>query len=388
MRKICSEDKCTGCWACINVCPKECIEMKSKQLYHLYPIINETKCINCGLCKKVCPVLNKLSFNEPIKTYAAWAKDYDEYITSTSGGIASILSKKIIQEKGIVYGCAFLPNYNVSHIGIDELNKLPLLKGSKYVQSNINYIYKEIKSKLNENIKIMFVGTPCQVAGLKSFLRKEYENLLTVDLICHGVPSIGYLKYHIKSKTNISIVDKIKFRDGNGEYILSVFSNGKEIYHANNLWENRYVDEYCNSFIDNYSIRRSCHKCIFSDKKRVSDVTIGDFWGFKGEITEQHNNGLSCILCNTEKGKQQIDDIKADLFIYERELQEAVSGNSRLKKPEKIYYRIRIYHLISNFINMNTAYNICIFDKKKHLHKYILLRKIINIIDRIFNRIL
>lgn len=385
MKQICPPEKCAGCWACYNICPKQCIQMKEGKLLHLYPTINQEKCINCGLCQKVCPGNHPLPLTQPLHTYAAWAKDEQEYKTSTSGGIGACLSKYIIQNNGIVYGCGCLPNAEIKHIRVENEKDLPLLKGSKYVQSSINYIYKSVKTDLSNGKTVLFIGTPCQIAGLKLFLRKDYENLYTVDLICHGVPSLGYLQYYLKSKLSIVKSDKITFRDNNN-MTLKVSYNNKLVY-TYDYWSNRYKDEYYNAFMDGFSYRQSCHSCPYAAPTRVSDITIGDFWGFKDDINHPHPNGLSCILCNTEKGNYFLDKIKDTLYIYERELEEAVNGNAQLQAPFPQNFRILLYTHLTRIFNLSTAYNICIFDHKYNLYKIRGLGFILRRIDKLLNKI-
>lgn len=385
MKQICPPEKCTGCWACYNICPKQCIQMKEGKLLHLYPTINQENCINCGLCQKVCSSNHPLPHKQPLHTYAAWAKDEQEYKTSTSGGIGACLSKYIIQNNGIVYGCACLPNAEIKHIRVENERDLPLLKGSKYVQSSINYIYKSVKVDLDNGKTVLFTGTPCQVAGLKLFLRKDYENFYTVDLICHGVPSLGYLQSYLKSKLSVNQSDKITFRDNNN-MTLKVSYNNKLIY-TYDFWSNRYKDEYYNAFMDGFSYRQSCHSCPYAASTRVSDITIGDFWGFKDDINHPHPNGLSCILCNTEKGNYLIDKIKDTLFIYERELEEAVNGNAQLRAPVPQNFRILFYTHLTKIFSLSTAYNICIFDHKHNLYKIRGLGFILRRIDKLLNKI-
>lgn len=386
MKQICPPEKCTGCWACYNICPKQCIQMKEGKLLHLYPTINQEKCINCGLCQKVCPSNHPLPRKQPLHTYAAWAKDEQEYKTSTSGGTGACLSRYIIQNNGIVYGCACLPNAEIKHIRVENEKDLSLLKGSKYVQSSIDNSYLSVKKDLINEKTVLFIGTPCQVAGLKSYLKKNYTNLYTIDIICHGVPSLQYLKQHLYKKTKTTQYDYVKFRENSGDYILKVSSNGNILYYYN-LWKSRYKDEYCNAFIDGYTFRDSCHSCPYAAPTRVSDITIGDFWGFKDDINHPHPHGLSCILCNTEKGNYLIDKIKDTLYIYERELEEAVNGNSQLQAPVPQNFRILLYTHLAGIFNLSTAYNICIFDHKHNLYKIRGLGFILRRIDKLLNKI-
>lgn len=222
---------------------------------------------------------------------------------------------------------------------------------------------------------------------IKVIFKKNYSNLYTIDIICHGVPSLQYLKQHLYKKTKTTQYDYIKFRENSGDYILKVSSNGNILYYYN-LWKSRYKDEYCNAFIDGYTFRDSCHSCPYAAPTRVSDITIGDFWGFKDDINHPHPHGLSCILCNTEKGNYLINKIKDTLYIYERELEEAVNGNAQLQAPFPLNFRILLYIHLTRIFNLSTAYNICSFDHKHNLYKIqglgFILRRIEQLLNKIF----
>ena len=220
---ICGKDKCTGCFACYNICPKNAIEMKEDEFGYIYPEIIKSKCINCGLCKKTCPVLNNVDKIEPIKCFAMYAKNENIRENSTSGGVATQLSKTIIKDNGIVYGAAFTDECNVSHTRIDNIDDLSKIQGSKYVHSYINQTYKNIKKDLISNKKVLFIGTPCQVTNIKRFLIKEYNNLYTIDIICHGVPSQKFLKEEVIRINRSLKIDRVNFRKENnyGFYIIN-----------------------------------------------------------------------------------------------------------------------------------------------------------------------
>ena len=215
MMEICRKEDCTGCWACVNSCLHNAISMREEKLGHLYPLVNSDKCINCGLCIKICPANNSKTLCNPKTAYAGWDKNELEYKSSTSGGAASAFARYIIKNGGIVYGCACLENVDIRHIRIDKEDDLYKLKGSKYVQSNIYDSYRSVKNDLCDNREVLFIGTPCQIAGLKSYLRKEYEKLYLVDLICHGVPSQKLFNYYLEylsNKFKSKVID-IKFRN-------------------------------------------------------------------------------------------------------------------------------------------------------------------------------
>lgn len=383
MNQVCESNKCTGCWACVNICPKHCISMSIGALGHLFPTIDTSTCVECGLCQKICPSNHPGKKRLPLHTFAAWAKDDEEYKTSTSGGIGSVLARHVIRNGGIVYGCAFLEDFDVRHVRVDNEDDLVLLKGSKYVQSSIKDTYCQVKTDLQSNIKVLFIGTPCQVAGLKHYLRKDYEGLYAVDLICHGVPSIEFLKQHVKEKTGSDKVDYVRFRSESTDYVMSVVVSGVE-HHRSNLWKERYQDEYYNAFIDGYSSRGSCHTCCYAGKERISDITIGDFWGLNDDLPIEHKNGISCVLVNSEQGIHLFDSIRPSLNCYERNLEEAVRGNDQLRTPKEVSWRGVLFASLSNIMSLSQAYRIVEFDHRHKLHDIPVLKNVLHVTRKLF----
>lgn len=357
MRDICKKVNCTGCSLCANVCAKKSISMQSIDgLGHLYPVINQETCIDCGLCRKVCPSINILPKQKSLECFAAWAKDEVEYKSSTSGGAASILSQYIINGGGVVYGCAMFPNVDVKHIRVDNINDLKKLKESKYVQSNISDALPTIKTDVKGGKKVLFIGTPCQCAGVKNLFKDQPENLYIVDLVCHGIPSQNFLKKHVLSKVDGNI-DKVLFRDGNN-YTLSIISDGV-IRYKKDLRTNRYEDIYLNAFFDGYSFRESCYSCQYAKPERAFDITIGDFWGLGKKIpaTEipPHPNGCSVILPSSAKGIELVHAIQEFMNMYPREVDEAVNGNDQLQAPFKQNKRIKAFRwLVKHGFGMQT----------------------------------
>lgn len=376
MVEICKKELCTGCAACINKCPKSCINMSLGKLGHLYPHIDKNLCIDCGACRRVCPVNYPLELLSPQVAYAGWSKDVVEYQTSTSGGFASAISRKILSQGGVVYGCTCFEDVDVQHVRIDEEADLYKLKGSKYVQSNVGLIYRSIKVDLKEGLKVLFIGTPCQVAALRNYIG-QYENLYLIDLICHGVPSLAYLKSHVRQVAKNAKISEVRFRDGNDMHLL-LYSQGKIVYRKA-LWEKRYKDTYFNTFIDGYTYRDSCYTCRYAQSKRVSDITIGDFWGLKENLSEEHKYGCSCILPITEKGKHMVEAVSENFYLFEREINEAVNGNSQLRHPSRKTERIRMFYKLYPLLGISFSYRLMVIDKilKYYLKYYIkkMLRK-------------
>ena len=334
MKEICIKESCTGCHACYNVCPKSCIEMVEDKYGFVYPSINGSKCLDCNLCKFVCPSNHEKNNTKPTKAYAAICKNNYDYNTATSGGIATTFAKKVISNDGVVYGAAFEEDVKLTHIRATDIYSIEKIKGSKYVQSAIGNSYSHVKNDLNKNKTVLFIGTPCQVDGLKCYLNKEYQKLITCDIICHGVPSCKMLKEYFH-ENNITIENmNVSFRDKDGYYI-TIKNNGKIEYRKSS-----YIDIFYLGFIKALFFRESCYYCKYANENRVSDITLGDFWGFdakKGDFPVSTSNGLSVILVNTEKGEEFLKSSASELVLLERDVQEAINGNKQLRFPSKIH---------------------------------------------------
>lgn len=328
------ERDCTGCSACMNVCPLAAITMTGNVVGHILPSIDSSKCIECGMCTKVCPA-NKTEglLNSAKKAYASWAKDDNEHRSSSSGGLASVLSNYVVEKGGIVYGCASLKGCVIQHIRIDRKSDVSLLKGSKYVQSEIGFSYKNIKKDLTEGKKVLFIGMPCQVAGLRSYLNKDYDRLITIDLVCHGVSSQKLLLDHVRSLgINPEDVERVGFRE-NASYIFSLKdTSDKILYRKDDLH-----DMFYSGYNDNLFLRESCVACKYAKSFRTGDITLGDFHGigkhaYFNEIT---NGAVSLVLVNTEKGEILLRAVERDVELRERLLEEAMQSNPNFSKPSK-----------------------------------------------------
>lgn len=368
MELICPKEICTGCGLCAVRCPKQCIYMTTEKLGHLYPVISRDLCIDCGLCQKSCPSLQKLECHHPITAFAAWSKDDIDYKTSTSGGIASVLTNYMLANGGVVYGCAMLPGIKVKHIRINNIKDADKLKGSKYVQSSIVDSLTQIRKDVKVGMNVLFIGTPCQVAAVKGMFKELPANLYLIDIICHGVPSNKWLIDYIEQylyicKENVTIA---KFRNNN-VYQLCLFDGKNLLYQSKSLWQYRYNNLYMDTFIDSFTSRDSCFTCHYAKSERISDITIGDFWGLGKETDAkyipQHPFGISCILPISEKGEKLIEAVKNSFYIYERSVTEAVKGNDQLKHPKRKSLRIKIFQCIYGRIGINAAYKLCICDK-------------------------
>lgn len=333
---ISEKQNCCGCKACYNICPQKCIEMPLDNEGFWYPKVDEDKCLHCGLCEKVCPEIN-ISSNDKSKDkpmcFAAWSNDNDIRRESSSGGVFTSIAQWILSNDGVVFGAGYDSNLNVLHKDIYTMEGLKDLRGSKYVQSDIKDIYIKTKKHLVSGKKVLFSGTPCQIAGLYNFLQEEYDELYTCDLVCHGVPSPkifeGY-KNHMEQKYNSSI-QRIAFRDKNyGWKLFSVsLQFGNDAVYRKNLEE----DVYMQGFLKNYYLRPSCYKCTYAKLPRVSDITLADFWGVAGKYPElDDDNGTSLLLVNTEKGKKMIDSCENSIFKQECDLDYAILNNPCIVK--------------------------------------------------------
>lgn len=366
MKVICDYKDCTGCGLCAARCPKQCIEMKPGFLGHLYPEIDQDKCIDCKLCQKGCPSLQDIESSYPKKAFAAWSKDEEDYVTSTSGGAASVMSQYVISKGGVVYGCSVQPNIQIAHIRVDNLEALHLLKGSKYVQSQIKGIIPQLRKDVKDGLPVLFIGTPCQVAAIKQLYKTIPDNLYLVDIICHGTPSNKFLKDYIQKdlKIDAARVTNVKFRLPDA-YSLCVFENDKLLYKSNNLWTHRYEDLYMDTFIDGCTSRYSCNTCHYAKPERISDITIGNFWGLGNEVSDkeipEHKNGVSCVLPITEKGMQLVEAIRHSLNIYERPVTEAINGNDQLRAPKAENDEIKRFRTLCHTFSIRRSYQITIW---------------------------
>ena len=321
--KICDKNKCTGCCACMNICPVNAIEMVCNNLGKTIPKIDNDKCIQCKLCIKRCPVNNKSKFNEIKECYAISVLNNIDSLMCSSGGAATCFGKSIIEHGGYVFGTLFNENMDLVFHCVSTKKQLDDVKGSKYVQAEVRYTYKEVKEKLRTNRLVLFIGTPCQIDGLYFYLGEDPDNLITVDLICHGTPPQKYLLEYISDDLNN--IDNVTFRY-KGSWDFITWKNNKiRLKHKSDL------DYYYQAFLKGLSYRDNCYSCRYAKVDRVSDITIGDFWGLKRE-TLQNNfpQKVSVVLLNSTKG-QKLFEMSKSLFIYEkRQKEEAIEGNDQL----------------------------------------------------------
>ena len=364
------ETKCTGCSACANICPQDCITMKPDEEGFLYPDINYDNCISCYKCKNICPIDKEnttYNYDSPV-FFSAKSKNKVALLNSSSGGVFYLLAEYIIKQDGYVYGCIFDEEFKAIHIGVNNFENMSRMCGTKYVQSDVGNIYRDVKVRLDQNIPVLFTGTPCQIAGLNYFLSsKQYENLFLVEVLCHGVPSpvlfqkhIKYLEYKHKGRVTLyTMRSKKKFGWGceNRTY-YEINKNGEvKGYHP-------LITEYFSAFFYGISLRPSCYICKYATPKRYADLTLGDFWGAWYKYKKSFPEGLSVVAVNNLKGLNLFKKVEENMDIDKVTFEEATRSNihfryplSRMQQRESFYKNINKYGYKHIFLQVYFYYS-------------------------------
>lgn len=350
MIDILDKQKCCGCSACIQRCPKQCIAMQEDSEGFCYPVVDRDACIDCGLCEKVCPMLHLYDARKPLEVYAAINRDEQIRRKSSSGGIFTLLAEQTIRKGGVVFGARFDEKWEIEHDWCENVEELSYFRGSKYVQSRIGTCYRQAEKFLKSGRSVLFSGTSCQIAGLHRFLGKSYDNLLSVDMVCHGVPSplvwreyIAALKKsprsvagenaEISSSDEVPVITGIDFRDkssGWKRYSFTVSGKGLSDSGTVVLKEIAYRNLYMDGFLKDIYLRPSCFACPAKAGRAGSDITLGDYWG----VEQQHPNmdddrGTSVVLVHTDKGTEAFEalDCQTEASTYAQ----ALAGNPSLE---------------------------------------------------------
>lgn len=328
------KEKCVGCKSCEQSCPKHCISMMENKEGFWYPVVDEQRCIECKLCLKKCPAANTdIHRNEP-KKICAWRNKNDvDIMRSASGGAADSATKAVLKMNGVVFGAAYDEQLEVSHIEVMTDSERKKIQSSKYVQSDLKDSYLKVKRHLENKKTVLFTGTPCQVAGLYAFLEGDRENLYTIDLICHGVPSPKffrkYLEYQNKQSDGRVIYFNFRSKDKRGwgtQYLLKTKTKTKT--------KTLSLDRYGKHFMNGDCYRESCYLCVYANTKRVGDLTVGDFWGIaKSHPDFNSPKGVSSVLINTEKGRKLFEIMKPFAEVEEATLEEAMVKQHNLLHP-------------------------------------------------------
>lgn len=380
MIKIKNKNNCCGCGACYNACPSNAIMMIEDECGFKYPKINNSKCTRCGLCEKICTQLENELRQEILQVaYVAYNPNEKIRLSSSSGGIFTLFAEYILKQGGLVFGAQFDDKFDVVHSCIDNINDLNKLRGSKYVQSEMGDNYKKVKEFLEKGRIVLFTGTPCQIAGLKSYLIKDYDNLYTQDIICHGVPSpLVWKKYkEYREKVDNKKLIGVSFRNKDGGWkkfnlkFQYVNSEYKEIADA---------DFFMKAFLKDTILRDSCYNCSFKAKARVSDITLGDYWGIQNVHPEMDDDkGTSAIIINSLKGQALFDEVKQELVWKETDYESIKKYNPALiQSAKKDPNREKFFKNLENLP----------FDElvEKYTYKPSFFRKVINKLKYEFSR--
>ena len=366
MINITDKYKCCGCTACVSACPKNCISMSADREGFLYPVVDSVKCIDCGLCEKVCPVLHPVNNETEPLVYAAINNNEAVRMQSSSGGIFTLIAEYVLEHGGVVFGACFDSDWNVIHDYTETKDGLARFRGSKYVQSHVGICFTQVKTFLDSGREVLFSGTPCQVAGLKNYLRKPYSNLFTVDLVCHGVPSPEvwrrYLQeavcrvYGIKKKNVINL----------GEYISDISFRAKDKgwkkYNIKIIFRNGKVEmmpfsenPYMNVFLSDLSLRPSCYACPTKLHRAQSDITLADFWGvneIKPDIDDDKGCGLILIPC-----KQNLNFLcKMDCKLLQQQFSSIIKYNPSILYAVNEPLNRKFFWAVFNRQNLQKSY--------------------------------
>lgn len=304
------KDRCCGCLACMNICPVGAIEKVKDENGFIYPKVNKEKCIECHLCEKVCDFNSQNRKEKEIKdAYALIHNNNKDIINSTSGGAFTALSDIVLKKNGTVFGTIMDKDFNIYFTEANDIENRNKMRGSKYSQSDPDLIYKKVKESLDSEKEVMFVGTPCQVGALKSFLQKDYGNLLAVEFLCHGVPNNDFLKAHIAYLENKYNKKAINYTFRSKKYTWRAPGIEEITFEGNKTKAGIDIQVYRDYFLKNMSLRESCYNCTYRKYTRVSDITIADFWGFDKIMGEKNFKGASLVLVNSEKGIKVINEL-------------------------------------------------------------------------------
>lgn len=361
MPNLVSHNHCTACGACLIACPTKAITMQQNKIGALYPNINTKSCIKCNLCEKICPILNPCAYNIPITCYASWNLNIEERNSSASGGIAIAMYEYALKNNYICIGASQEQDFSVIHRIARTENDLKAFKNSKYVFSNAYNVFSELKQILKNNLNtpIVVIGLPCQIAAFKKLYSKA-NNLILVDLVCHGITPTSYLQQHIGylEKKYKQKAKRMSFRapeKGTSTYHFTLYNNNNEIFYSKRSIDG---DKYNIAFHRTISYRENCYNCKFAQSKRVGDITLGDYHGLGSIKPSNYNqNKVSVVLINTLKGNFFFNNLINNGYIYaeERPLEEPINGDLQLQRPspknlQRLDFENLIYKYNGNFV--------------------------------------
>lgn len=373
-------DSCTGCGACLQICPKHCITMEERKDGFLSPVVNTDVCVSCGKCLKACPAKKTFVGKIPLESYVAYHNDDQIRLKSSSGGVFYELAKWVLDKNGVVFGVVFDRDWCPKHVSAECVEDVLPMLGSKYVQSDTKDTFNECLSYLKEKRWVLYSGTPCQITGLSKFLGKEYERLIKVDFVCHGVPSPGIWRRYLTEVLSgeISTIKEISFRDKRfGWERFSFVISGKPVHKGTPnsilLSDIHYENPYMRGFLYDLYLRESCYRCPSKGFSSQSDITLGDFWGVHKLGMDGMNDwkGLSLVAVGTEKGRHVFNDIATGFHRNELSWQQAIMSNPNLVASQKKNKR-RISKFRKNVSRMTLAEAVERTLKKSYLQKKII----------------
>lgn len=326
---------CTGCYSCINICPTDCITMEQVGTGFFTPKINRSECINCDQCKKGCPVLHMPQMSTKTTAYAIKNRSEEIRIESTSGGMFSLLAKYVLERKGVVFGAAYNSDFSVQHIAVSDWEKISLLRGAKYAQSIIGTCLLEVKKELLSGRMVLFSGTPCQCAGLRAFLGKRYDNLITVDMICHGIPSPkvwqAYIDYRSKMENGGKRPFRINMRSKSSGWSHYRYTTEFDYGEGKISRIQSSQDLFMKAFIGNICLNSACSDCMMKGIERCTDFTLGDYWGIWNQYPKfDDNKGTSVVFVHTQKGRKILNQIQSQMDYLNVNIKETYQENRSL----------------------------------------------------------
>lgn len=389
MIRLIEKKDCCGCSACVQKCPKHCISLDEDNEGFLYPKIDTTTCVDCGLCEKVCPVINRGVTRKPLNVYAAKNKDKDKRELSSSGGLFIALAERVIADGGVVFGVVFDECWEAHHVAASTIEEIVPMMRSKYIQSRTENTFNEVEQYLKQGRQVMYTGTSCQIAGLKKFLRKDYENLLTVDIICHGVPSPGVWRKYIeeeicksarsaatgkntvlnRSLKPMSVIADISFREKSRsgfdwqKFGFVVWKKSAVKGGQNSVLSSYELHEapYMRGFLNDLYLRPSCYACPAKGGSSGADITIADYWGIKKIMrTFYDRSGVGLAIVYTVKGQRFFS--AANIEAIESTIQKATEHNRAYWHSTRYNeHRLRFFDLFRDNVSVELAVDKCLY---------------------------
>lgn len=325
--ELCKADTCYGCYACYNICPNNSISFSKDAFGFIFPQIDSDTCVECGGCRRVCPVLSPITLEKPDSAYAVWSNDKKIVSNAASAGLVTSIAKEIVEAHGVVFGTYFVDG-ELRFSYTENVVELSKFQGSKYIQAHVYDSFYKVKQFLISERKVLFVGTPCQVAGLRNYLRREYSNLYTIDLVCHGVSSSDFMDSYLND-IKVGSYTNIHFKGKYGSSLV-VEKHSKVLYK-----KDKQLDIFFKAYAKGYIHKASCYSCPFAQISRTGDLTAGDFWGLDHSTllnSPDKIKYISLALTNTDKGRNLLFSNKS-LTFEERTIEEATKHNRQLAEP-------------------------------------------------------